>query len=110
MFRGGEVLGLRFCDCMHFSDTVVLDLGFTRSGSRKGAREQVTITVCFGISVVNASLQSVLVCMSPPNFRKYYSRLLSFFSLGEEGYTLHSLRRGGATHFFSCDWKSQRDA
>ena len=30
-------------------------------------------------------------------FRRYYSRLLSFFSLGEEGYTLHSLRRGGAT-------------
>ena len=38
--------------------------------------------------------------MSPFNFRKYYSRLLPFFSLGNEGFTLHSLRRGGATHFF----------
>ena len=38
--------------------------------------------------------------MSPCNFRKYFSRFLSFFSLGDEGFTLHSLRRGGATHFF----------
>ena len=42
--RGGEVLGLKFCDCMHFGDTVVLDLRFTKTRSRKGAREQVTIT------------------------------------------------------------------
>ena len=34
---GGEVLGLRFCDCMHLSDTVVLDLGFTKTGSRTRA-------------------------------------------------------------------------
>ena len=44
MLRGCEVLGLRFCDCTHFSDTVVLELGFTKTGSRKGTREQVTIT------------------------------------------------------------------
>ena len=93
MLRGGEVLGLRFCDCMHFRDAVVLDLGFTKTGSGKGAREQVTIT--------DSSLASLLryFCRES-NFRRYYSRLLSFFSLGEEGYTLHSLRRGGATHFF----------
>ena len=39
MLRGGEVMGLRFRDCMHFSDTVVLDFGFTKTGLRKGARE-----------------------------------------------------------------------
>ena len=105
MLRGGEVLGLRFCDCMHFSDTVVLDLGFTKTGSRKGPREQVTITDSSLASLLRYFCRECesterLVCMSPPNFRKYYSRLLSFFSLGEEGYTLHSLRCGGATHFF----------
>ena len=105
MLRGGEVLGLRFCDCMHFGDTVVLDLGFTKTGSRKGAREQVTITDSSLASLLRYFCRECesterLVCMSPCNFRKYYSRLLSFFSLGEEGYTLHSLRRGGATHFF----------
>ena len=105
MLRGGEVLGLRFCDCTHFSDTVVLDLGFTKSGSRKGVREQVTITDSSLASLLRYFCRECksserLVCMSPCNFRRYYSRLLSFFSLGEEGCTLHSLRRGGAAHFF----------
>ena len=105
MLRGGEVLGLRFCDCVHFSDTVVLDLGFTKTGSRKGAREQVTVTdssliYLFQYFCRGCNSSEHLVCMSPCNFRKYCSRLLSFFSLGNEGYTLHSLWRGGATHFF----------
>ena len=106
MLRCCEVLGLKFCDCcMHFGDAVVLDLGITKTGSRKGAREQVTIT---DSSLTNLSRyfcrdcnsSEHLVSMSPCNFRKYYSRLLSFFSLGNEGFTLHSLRRGGAPHFF----------
>ena len=105
MLRGGEVLGLRFCDCMHFGDTVVLDLGFTKTGSRKGAREQVTITDRSFASLLRYFCREWesterLVCMTPCNFRKYFSRLLSFVSLGNEGCTLHSLRRGGATHFF----------
>ena len=33
-------------------------------------------------------------------FSKVFSLLLSFFGLSKEGYALHSLRRGGATHFF----------
>ena len=56
--------------------------------------------VCFGISAVDATLQSVRCVCLHAIFRKYYSRLLSFFSLGEEGYTLPFLRPGGATHFF----------
>ena len=105
MLRGCEVLRLGFCDCMHFCNTTVLDLGFTKTGSRKGTREQVTVT---DSSVTNlfryfcrdGSSSEHLVCMSPCNFGKYFSRLLSFFSLGSEGFSLHSLRRGGATHFF----------
>ena len=105
MLRGRRSVGLRFCDCMHFSDTVVLDLGITKTGSRKGAREQVTITDSSLASLLRyfcreCESRERLVCMSPCNFRRYYSRLLSFFSLGEEGYTLHSLIAGGATHFF----------
>ena len=105
MLRGCEVLRLRFCDCMHFGDTKVLDLGFTQTGSRKGTREQVTVTDSsltdlFRYFCRDCSSSEHLVCMSPCNFRKYFSRLLSFFSLGNEGFTLHSLWRGGATHFF----------
>ena len=104
MRRGSEVLRLKFCDCVHFCGTVVLDLGFTKSGSRKGIREQVTITDKSLASLLQSfSRRCVsserLVCMTPCNFRKYFSRLLSFFRLSKEGYTLHSLRRGGATHF-----------
>ena len=49
---------------MHFGGTIVLDLGFTKTRSRKGTREQVTVTdsrspICFGISVVIAVLQSI---------------------------------------------------
>ena len=105
MLRGCEVLRLRFCDCMHFGGTIVLDLGFTKTGSRKGTREQVTITDSlltnlFRYFCRECSSSEHLVCMSPCNFHKYFSRLLSFFSLGSEGFTLHLLRRGGATHFF----------
>ena len=105
MLRGCEVLRLRFCDCMHFGGTVVLDLGFTKTGSRKGTREQVTITDSsltnlFRYFCRECSSSEHVVCMSLCNFRKYFSRLLSFFSFGSEGFTLHSLRRGGATHFF----------
>ena len=84
---------------------MVFNLGFTKAGLRKGAQEQVTITdkslasllTCFSR---DRSSTATLVSLSPCNFRKYFSRLLSFFGLGQEGYTLHSLRRGGATHFF----------
>ena len=105
MLRGGEVLRLRICDCIHFRDTVVLNLGFTKAGLRKGAQEQVTITDKSLASLLkffsrDRSSTATLVSLSPCNFRKYFSRLLSFFGLGQEGYTLHSLRRGGATHFF----------
>ena len=105
MLRDCEVLRLRFGDCMHFGGTIVLDLGVTKRGSRKGTREQVTITDSsltnlFRYFCRECSSSEHLVCMSPCNFRKYFSRLLSFFSLGSEGFTLHSLRRGGATHFF----------
>ena len=76
-----------------------------RQGQEKGTREQVTVT---DSSLTNlfryfyrvCCSSEYLVCMSPCNFRKYFSRILSFFSLGNEGFTLHSLRRGGATYFF----------
>ena len=105
MLRGCEVLRLRFCDCMHFGGTIVLDPGFTKTGSRKGTREQATVTDSsltnlFRYFCRDCISSEDLVCMSPCNFRKYFSRLLSFFSLGNERFTLHSLRRGGATHFF----------
>ena len=105
MLRGSEVLRLRICDCIHFRDTVVLNLGFTKAGLRKCAQEQVTITDKSLASLLkffsrDRSSTATLVSLSPCNFRKYFSCLLSFFGLGQEGYTLHSLRRGGATHFF----------
>ena len=69
MLRDCEVLRLRFCDCMHFGDTIVLDLVCSRQGQEKtpenrSQSQTVRRSVCFGISVVNASLQSVwCVCL-----------------------------------------------
>ena len=65
-----------FCNCMHFGDTVVLDLGFTKTRPRKGteskSRSQTDgSSVCFGIFVVNASLQSVwCLCLQATPRRK----------------------------------------
>ena len=83
---------------------MVLNLGFTKAGLRKGAQEQVTITDKSLASLLkffsrDRSSTATLVSLSPCNFRKYFSRFLSFCGLGQED-TLHSLRRGGATHFF----------
>ena len=77
MLRGGEILRLKICDCIHFHDTVVLNLGFTKAGLRKGSQEQVTITdkslasllKCFSR---NRSSTATLVSLSPCNFRKYF--------------------------------------
>ena len=91
VLRGGEVLGLRFCDCMHFSDTVVLDLGFTKTGSRKGAREQVTITDSSLASLLRYFCRECesterLVCMSPSNFWSFF-RACFFSSIFAKNYS-----------------------
>ena len=98
MLCGSDVLGLKFCDCMHFCGTVELHLGFTKTGSQKGPENKSRSQTNHSLVFFSVSSER-LVCMIPCNFRKCCSRLLSSFGLGKEGYTWHSRRRGGATHF-----------
>ena len=105
MLRGAEICALRLRDIMHCGDSAVLNLGLTKGGVRKGVSEQVTITDAtlarwLQKFAAKRNCQSMLLNLSSSSYRLYFKRLLCFFDLDERGYTLHSLRRGGATHFF----------
>ena len=109
--RGCEVLRLRFCDCMHFGGTV---LGFSKTGSRKRTREQVTITDSSLTNLFRYSCRvlqffrtfGVHVSMKCPGI---FSRVLSFFNLGSEGFYLAFPAARWCYTFLPCEWKSQRN-
>ena len=102
--RGCELLNLRFGDIHFCHNVAILNLGLTKGGLRRGAAEQVTVT---DVSLVTLLRQlslgrkrsDPLISVQPRSFRDYFQRILVFFGLGP-GFTLHSLRRGGATYFF----------
>ena len=84
---------------------VVLDLGYTKSGKRKGVRELVVLDEPYTVAVLKAALAhcaptTLLVHCSPIDWRKHFNRFVA--AAGLEGFELkpYSLRRGGATAFF----------
>ena len=83
----------------------MIHLGLTKGGKRRGAPEQVIVTdraltdLLRG-HVKGKAAESHLLEFDANAFRRYFQNLLGYFELGEEGYSLHSLRRGGATHHF----------
>ena len=107
MLRTGELLGIRNKDVTVDlkSTTAVISLGFTKGGKRTGAAESVTVAVTEVVRRLSLWKRSTppgsLLCSSPQTWRKAFSEALSALSLETWEFRPYSLRRGGATFWFS---------
>ena len=87
------------------SAPAVLSLGLTKSGKRVGASESVTLTVAVALQWLWAWKQSVkpqaLFASSTSAWRRLFSECLQALQLTLFEFRPYSLRRGGATWWFT---------
>ena len=105
MLRVCEILLLCKADVTVVASTIVLSLGSTKGGKRRGDVEQVLVTDGGIMALLKLRLQDLapgdrLPPLTYHQFLRKLMVLLAFFGLSGEGYRLYSLRRGGATHDF----------
>ena len=105
MMRTGEVIGLRRSQIEVSSSggPAVISLGLTKAGKRHGAAESVTLSVyevCRRLRQWTQSGPSLLTG-SAATWRSEFSRILTALELQEFQFRPYSLRRGGATFWFS---------
>ena len=105
MMRTGEVIGLRRSQLEVTSDSgpAVISLGMTKSGKRQGAAESVTLSVfevCRRLRQWKSS-KHCLLTGSASAWRAEFARVLTALELEEFQFRPYSLRRGGATFWFS---------
>lgn len=107
MLRTGELLGIRNKDVTVDlqASTAVISLGYTKGGKRAGAAESVTVAVTEVVRRLaqwkQATPPGSLLCASPQTWRKAFSTTLAALSLESWEFRPYSLRRGGATFWFS---------
>ncbi len=109
MLRTGELFNLTCKDCVVADDhcSVILSLGLTKGGARRGAAESVVLYDRMVVDFVRARLLKgkpgdKFMNMSPASFRQKFNNLCSSLDLQDIGYRPYSLRRGGTTHHFQC--------
>ena len=107
MLRTGELLGLRSSHLLSdpSRQQVLISLGLTKGGKRTGAAESVILgyepivrLVKFWKSVAH---QSTPLALSPAKWRGLFNEGLCALKLETFGFRPYSLRRGGATFWFS---------
>ena len=107
MLRTGEVLSLRSANlmCGAKDKQIVISLGMTKGGKRQGAAESVILgyepVVLLTKQWKKVASPATPLVKSSAQWRKLFNECLD--SLGLEGYNFrpYSLRRGGATYWFS---------
>jgi hypothetical protein len=107
LLRTGELTSLTKADfdvAGDFSNTVI-NLGFTKSGSRIGAKESVTIenkdmSRLIAARLLNLQPGDLLLPKGSFEFRRVFKHLVEELKLTSLGFKPYSLRRGGATHHF----------
>ena len=105
MMRTGEILNVRPQDVAVSSQQgpAVVSLGLTKSGKRQGAAESITVSVFDVVRRLYAwkmSSKKPLVS-SASHWRAQFSETLSELGLEEFQFRPYSLRRGGATFWFT---------
>ena len=127
MLRTGEVLALRSANLLcHGKDKqVVVSLGMTKGGKRQGAAESVILGYEQAVKLVKQgkkmSQLSTSLVRSSAHWRKLFNECLESLGLTEYLFRPYSLRRGGATYWFSMHqsldrlliqgrWASQKTA
>ena len=107
LLRTGELLDLRSSHVFveSTSTPAVLSLGLTKGGKRMGASESVQISVEMVLKWLKAwkakSSPQQLLCSSHSTWRTRFSECLAGLGLEPLSFRPYSLRRGGATHWFS---------
>ena len=107
MLRTGELLGLNRSDFMGSQGgrKVLLSLGLTKSGKRAGASESVVLghdrVVKPLLRWMSLSPASKSLTCSPSQWRSLFNAALAGLSIESFGFRPYSLRRGGATWWFS---------
>ena len=107
MLRTGELLGLRATHllCDKSQAKVIISLGLTKGGKRQGAAESCVV----GYDVVVKLLQqwrsiaspTTGFAQNPARWRALFNQALESLKLTHFGFRPYSLRRGGATWWFS---------
>lgn len=107
LLRTAELLALQAHQLHMTSATqpAVLSLGLTKSGKRVGAEESVTISdrtllLCLWNWKRSVS-QFAFLCPKPHQWRKLFQDCLEGIRVTDWGFRPYSLRRGGATAFFT---------
>ena len=105
--RTGEVVSLKATDIVvdRANGRAVVNLGLTKGGIRRGARESVTVHDSHLVEWISALLShrlpgDPLLKCSAASFRTYFRELCNFFLLEDFEFKPYSLRRGGATFWF----------
>ena len=107
MLRSGELMGLKSSQFMTSpsSRQVLVSLGLTKGGKRQGAAESVILGVEQGVRLVQhwktLTTTSTPLATSPAQWRGLFSECLEALGLEKFQFRPYSLRRGGATWWFS---------
>ncbi len=107
MLRTGEILGLRGRHLQFHSNErqLLISLGFTKGGKRAGAAESIVIghalPVHYALCWKRLACSTTPLTFSPPKWRKFFNDALEALKLTSYGFRPYSLRRGGATWWFS---------
>ena len=107
LLRTGELLGVQ---AKHISvgsakGPAVISLGLTKAGKRQGAAESVTLhaeDVCRRLFQWKSQAHSQTFLTGPAHkWRKTFNDVLTAVNFQNIDYRPYSLRRGGATHYFT---------
>lgn len=107
MLRTGEVLGLRASHlmCSPHERQVLISLGLTKGGKRQGAAESVVLGYEPAVRLVKHWKQlataATPLATSPARWRRLFNDGLEALHVTDWGFRPYSLRRGGATFWFS---------
>ena len=107
LLRTGEVLGVHKAHCQQAGprSVAVISLGMTKGGKRQGAAESITIREEDLLRRLwqwkSTPHARSMLCEAPHTWRKKFSACLDACGLGDYQFRPYSLRRGGATCYFS---------
>ena len=107
LLRKGELLTLTISDFSLDTTTGICSLRNTKSGKRDSANEFVSITDMITLELIrfrkDTNSGSPLWIFSGSAFRQQFRRLCEVFHIAHCDCRPYSLRRGGATDYFSED-------
>lgn len=107
MLRTGEIIALRGSQLLTDprNSKLILSLGLTKGGKRQGAAESAVIGYDMVVTFVQQwkllASDHTPLAVSPANWRALFNDSLNALKLETYGFRPYSLRRGGATWWFS---------